>query len=187
MREKILRSLNSSDLSNEEWENHAHVVASLGACQIGGNRKHLSIGALLLRVRAGQAQFAPRALALLAPYVASQARRKAWKGIGRHNAYLLCQIALDRFLDVLCAPCHGVGKIGELGRVIIICQSCKGTGKRKDSALDLAEALGMTLQQIRAFEIQERVNDVLSMMERMEGYASGGTREQARGRAEHNI
>jgi hypothetical protein len=180
MREKILKSLNSSDLSNEEWENHAHVVASLGAAQIG-NRKHLSIGALLLRIRSGQSQFASRVLELLAPYVASKARRGAWKGIGRHNAYLLCQLALDRFLDVLCQPCHGVGKIGELGQVIILCQTCKGTGKRREDNLAVADALGMTLQQLRTNEILERLKDVISMLERMEGYAAGGTKQQARG------
>jgi hypothetical protein len=180
MRERILKSLNSSDLSTEEWENHAHLVASLGAAQIG-NRKHLSMGALLLRVKAGQNQFIPRILELLAPYIASKARRGAWKGIGRHNAYLLCQLALDRFLDVLCEPCHGVGKIGELGQVIILCQTCKGTGKRKDNPLDLADTLGMTLQQIRQMEIQDRIKDVIALLERMEGYASGGTKQQARG------
>src|SRR5688572_32768424 len=42
MREKIFKSLNTSDLSDEDWENAAHVVASLGASQIG-HRKHLSL------------------------------------------------------------------------------------------------------------------------------------------------
>jgi hypothetical protein len=64
MREKLLRSLNASDLSIEEWESAAHVVASLGAAQIG-NRKHLSVGALLLHIRAGHVNFLPRVLGLL--------------------------------------------------------------------------------------------------------------------------
>jgi hypothetical protein len=180
MREKILRSLNTSDLSSEEWENAAHVVASLGAAQIG-SRRQLSIGALLLHIRAGHIPFIPRALSLISLTVASKARRNAWKGIGRHNAYLLSEIALERFLNNLCQPCNGVGKIGGLGQVIVLCQTCKGTGKRKEDYLALAESLGMTLRQFRDLDIPERIKDVIALLDRMEGYAAGGTRQQARG------
>lgn len=180
MKEKILRSLNTSDMSSEEWENAAHIVASLGAAQIG-SRKQLSIGALLLHIRAGHSAFLPRALALISLHVASRARRNAWRGVGRHNAYLLSQIAVDRFLNALCEPCNGVGKIGELGQVIVLCQTCKGSGKRKDSPLDIADALGMTLHQVRELDIEGRIKDVIGMLDRMEGYAAGGTRQQARG------
>ncbi len=174
-----MKALNASDLSDEEWENAAHVIASLGACQI--NRKHLSLGSHLLHIRAGHNQFIPRVLTLMSMQIASRARRNAWKGIGRHNAYLLAQIALDRFLDVHCKACNGVGKIGELGQVIVICQACKGSGKRKDSDLETADLLGMSLKAFRGFEIQERIKDVIAIMDKMEGYAAGGTKQQARG------
>lgn len=180
MKEKILKSLNSSDLSDEEWENSAHIVASLGAAQIGP-RNYLSIGALLLHIRAGHNQFIPRVLGLLGLNLASKARRNNWKGIGRHNSYLVASVALERFLDPNCGACNGVGKIGEFGQVIVICQTCKGSGKRKDEDRKTAEYLGMSLKSFRAFEIHERIKDVIAMMDRMEGYACGGTRQQARG------
>jgi hypothetical protein len=179
LREKIYRSLNSSDLSDEEWENAAHVVASLGAAQI--NRKHLALGAMILHVRAGQAQFLPRVLALLSLRIASVARRSAWKGIGRHNADKLAQIAMDRFLDTLCGTCHGVGTVGELGQVIVICPECRGSQKRSNDDVSAANFLGIDWQQFKRLEIGERIKDVLAMLDRMEGYAAGGTKLQARG------
>lgn len=178
MKEKLLRSLNSSDLSDEEWENAAHVVASLGAAQI--NRKHLALGALLLHIRAGHGQFLPRVLALLSLRIASMARRQAWKGIGRHNAESLAKIALDRFLDDLCESCHGVGTMGDLGQVIVICPSCKGSKKRANDDSTAAHMLGMDWEKFRRLEIRSRIKDVLEMMDRMEGHAVGGTRQQAR-------
>lgn len=181
MREKILRSLNSSDLSTEEWENAAHVVASLGAAQIG-NRKQLSLGAYLLHLRAGHVQFLPRILELLTAVVRYKARR-GWKGVGRHNAHRLAQIALDRFLNANCEPCKGVGRIGELGSVIIICNTCKGTGKRRDDLHEMAGCLNVSVRLFRDLELIERVRDVVSMLDRMEGYAASGTRQQARGSA----
>ena len=179
MREKIFKSLSTSDLSEETWENAAHVVASLGAAQI--NRKHLTLGALLLRLRAGQAQFLPRIIALLSLTIASRARRQGWKGVGRHNANSIAQIALDRFLDVLCGGCNGVGTIGELGQLIVICQTCKGTGKRHDSQNAMARDLNMSVEQFKSMNMGEAIKDVLSMMERMEGFAVGATKGQARG------
>lgn len=178
MKEKLLRSLNSSDLSDEEWENAAHVVASLGAAQI--NRKHLALGALILHVRAGHAQFLPKVLALLSLRIVSMARRQAWKGIGRHNAETLAKIAIDRFLDDLCGTCHGVGTMGELGQVIVICPACRGSKKRGNEDQDAAKSLGMDWPQFKRLEIRERIKDVLAMLDRMEGYAVGGTRQQAR-------
>jgi hypothetical protein len=168
MREKILKSLNSSDLSDEEWENHAHVVASLGAAQIG-NRKHLSIGALLLRVRSGQYSFYPRTLDLLKAVVQRKAKTDRWTGVTPQRASELATIALDRHFNPLCPVCHGVGTLGDLGQVIVLCSrkdgGCGGTGKKSDTW--------------RGW--MERVKDVLSMLERYEGYASSGTRRQARG------
>ena len=185
MREKILRSLNSGNLKDEEWEGAAHVIASLGAAQIG-NRKHLSVGALLLHIRAGHVNFLPRVLALITLQIASKARRNKWKGVGRHNASKIAQIALDRFLQANCEACNGVGTIGELGQVIVICQTCKGTGNRKDDLHEMAKYLGVSLKLFRDLDLIERVKDVVSMLDRMEGYAASGTRMQARG-DEHNI
>jgi hypothetical protein len=183
MREKILKSLNSSDMSDEQWENAAHVVASLGAAQIG-NRGQLSIGAMLLHVRAGHIQFLPRVQALVAHQIVSRARRSAWKGVGRHNANALARIALERFLNVLCGSCNGVGRVGELGQVIVICQTCKGTGKSKEDAKGYAADLGMSGEAYRTFGIAERLKDVLALLDRMEGIAAAGTKRQARGDAE---
>ena len=185
MREKILRSLNTGNLKDEEWEGAAHVIASLGAAQIG-NRKHLSVGALLLHIRAGHVNFLPRVLALITLQIASRARRNKWKGVGRHNAERIAQIALDRFLQANCEACNGVGTIGELGQVIVICQTCKGTGNRKDDLHEMAKYLGVSLKLFRDLDLIERVKDVVSMLDRMEGYAASGTRMQARG-DEHNI
>lgn len=180
MKEKIVRSLNARTLKTEEWENAAHVVASLGAAQIG-SRKQLSVGALLLHIRAGHVNFLPRVLALLTLQIASKARRNAWKGVGRHNAGKIAQIALDRFLQANCEACNGVGTIGELGQVIVICQTCKGTGNRKDDLHEMAKYLGVSLKLFRELDLIERVKDVVSMLDRMEGYAAYGTRMQARG------
>lgn len=172
MREKILKSLNSSDLTDEEWENAAHVVASLGAAQIG-NRRHLSIGAMLLHIRAGHAKFLPRVIALTAHYVASRAARDKWAGVTRERALTIATEAVDRFLDPNCQICHGVGKVGELGQVIVLCSrkngGCGGTGKRPENYKGW----------------MERVRDVLAALESWEGYAAGGTRRQARGQDEH--
>lgn len=179
MREKIFKSLNTSDLSNEEWENAAHVVASIGAAQI--NRRQLTLGALLLRLRAGHAQFLPRILALLSLTIASRARRSHWKGIGRHNAHTVAQIAVDRFLDVLCSDCRGVGTIGELGQVIVLCQTCRGSGKRKDSQHSMADDLNMSIAQFKEHGIAAHLKEILALMDRMEGMAAGGTKLQARG------
>jgi hypothetical protein len=169
MRERILKSLNANNLKTEEWENAAHVVASLGAAQIG-NRRHMSIGAKLLHIKAGHHRFLPEVLSLLTMTITSRARRDCWKGITKERAHTLARIALDYHLDPLCPNCHGVGRIGELGKVIVICSKadggCGGTGKR---------------EQGRWHGWMERVRDVLSMLERYEGYASGGTRRQARG------
>ena len=178
MREKIYRSLNTSDLSDEEWENAAHVVASLGAAQI--NRKHLALGALILHLRAGQTQFLPKVLSLLGLKIVSMARRNAWSGVGRHNAHLIAQIALDRFLDNLCGTCNGVGTIGELGQVIVICQDCNGSRKRTPDDLAAAQFMGIDLALFRKMQMPERLREILAMLERMEGYATGATREQAR-------
>jgi hypothetical protein len=168
MREKILRSLNTSDLSDEEWENHAHVVASLGAAQIG-NRKHLAIGALLLHIRGGHYRFYPRTLELLKAVVQRKAKTDRWVGVNPQRAAELATIALERHFNPLCPVCHGVGRIGDLGQVIVLCAKkdggCGGTGKRESNW--------------RGW--MERVKDVLGMLERYEGYASGGTRRQARG------
>lgn len=180
MREKILRSLNSSDLTDEAWETAAHVIASLGAAQIGP-RSQLSLGALILHVRAGHARFLPRVLAVLTMQIVSRARRQAWRGIGRHNAQRLAEIALDRFLNDNCEPCNGVGSIGELGQVIVLCQACKGSGRRKENIHETAEAMGMSPALFRSAEISERIKDVVAMLDRMEGFAAAGTRAQARG------
>jgi hypothetical protein len=171
MREKLLRSLNAQDLSIEEWESAAHVVASLGAAQIG-NRKHLSIGALILHIKAGHTRFIPRVLALLALYVSSRAARDKWKGVTRERAATIARTALAHHLDPLCKACNGVGRIGEPGQVIVICSrrhgGCGGTGRKEENWHGW----------------MERVKDVLSVLGAWEGYASGGTRRQARG---HNI
>jgi hypothetical protein len=168
MREKLLRSLNAQDLSIEEWESAAHVVASLGAAQIG-NRKHLSIGALILHIRAGHLKFIPRVAALLTLYVASRASRDRWKGVTRQRAGIIARTALEHHFDPLCKVCNGVGRIGEPGQIIVLCSrkngGCGGTGKREESWHGW----------------MERVKDVLSILGRWEGYASGGTRRQARG------
>jgi hypothetical protein len=178
MREKIYRSLNTSDLSDQEWENAAHVIASLGAAQI--NRKHLALGALILHIRAGHFNFIPKVLSLLALRIASMARRNAWRGVGRHNAQTLAEIALDRFLDNLCGTCNGVGTVGELGQIIVICQACNGSKTRGSEDLATAGLLGMDLAQYRKLEIPARIKEIVSMLDRMEGHAAGGTREQAR-------
>ena len=171
MKEKILRSLNSSDLSDEEWENAAHVVASLGAAQIG-SRKQLSLGALLLHVRAGHIHFLPRVEEVLTSVVRWKAKSARWTGVTPERASELARMALERHLDPNCPVCHGVGKLGELGQVIVLCSrkdgGCGGTGKRLESWTGW----------------RERVKDVLAMLERYEGYAAAGTRKQARG---HNI
>jgi hypothetical protein len=178
LREKIYKSLNTSDLSDAEWENAAHVVASLGAAQI--NRKHLALGALMLHLRAGHAQFLPKVLSLLALRIVSTARRQAWKGIGRHNAETLAKIAVDRLLDDLCGDCHGVGTVGELGQIIVICPSCRGSKKRANEDPAAAKLLGMDWPQFKRLGIGERIKDVIAMLDRMEGYAAGATRQQAR-------
>jgi hypothetical protein len=168
MREKILKALSTSDLSIEEWEDHAHVVASLGASQMG-NRRHLSIGAMLLRVRGGQPRFLPRVVELMEAVVKAKSKRERWAGVTPERASTLVRIALDHFLDPNCPICRGVGKIGDFGQVVILCSraggGCGGTGKRK------ADWRGW----------MERVRDVLSLMETYEGYAAGGTKKQARG------
>jgi hypothetical protein len=167
MKEKLLKSLNSSDLRDDEWETHVHIVGSLGAAQIG--RRHLSIGAMLLRVKAGQARFLPRVMELMEAAVRSRASRDRWAGVTRERASTLVKIALDHHLDPNCPICHGVGRIGDFGQVVILCSraggGCGGTGKRK------AQWKGW----------MERVTDVLGMLERWESYASAGARRQARG------
>jgi hypothetical protein len=172
LKEKLLKSLNTSDLKDEEWETHVHLVASLGASQIG-NRGHLSLGALLLHIRAGHSRFYARALALLKAQVQSKAKKGRWVGVTPERASELAAIALERHFNPLCPVCHGVGRIGELGQVIVLCSKshggCGGTGKRDD----------------RWRGWMERVKDVLAMLERYEGYASGGTKRQARGALQH--
>jgi hypothetical protein len=180
LREKIYRSLNTSDLSDEQWENAAHVVASLGAAQI--NRKHLALGALLLHIKGGHHNFIPKVLSLLALRIASTARRDAWKGVGRHNAQRLAEIALDRFLDNLCGTCNGVGTVGELGQIIVICQTCNGSRTRQQDDLATAKLLAMDLATFRKLEIQARISEIVAMLDRMEGHATGATREKARER-----
>lgn len=168
MREKLLRSLNSKDLSTEEWENAAHLVASLGAAQIG-NRRHLNIGSMLLYIRAGHAQFLPRVIALTTHYVCARATRDKWAGVTRQRAGIIVETALDRFFDPNCGACGGVGRIGELGSVIHICSKqhggCGGTGKRPENFKGW----------------MERVKDVIATLGAWEGYAAGATRSQARG------
>lgn len=187
MREKILKSLNTSDLTQEEWESAAHVVAALGASQripepeltvkrrlellAGLNlpkpRKHLTVGAMLLHIKAGQARFLPRVLELTWRYVASKAARDRWTGVTHERAKIIAQIALDRFLDPLCEVCNGVGRIGEFGQTIILCSKsaggCGGSGKKGNNWHGW----------------MERVKDVLSMLESWEGYAASGTARQA--------
>ena len=168
MKEKILKSLNSGDLSDEEWENAAHVVASLGAAQIG-NRKHLNVGAMLLHIRAGHVQFVPKLLGIVTLTIVSKARKEHWHGVTADRAATLAQVALDHFLDPNCPVCNGVGRIGEFGKVIVMCSrkngGCGGSGKREFK--------------FRGW--MEHVRDVLGMLERYEGQASGSTRQQARG------
>jgi hypothetical protein len=180
MREKIFKSLNTSDLSDEEWENAAHVVASLGAAQIG-NRRQISLGAYLLHIKAGHVHFLPRVIALLALTIASRARRDGWRGVTKANAEGLAKVALDRFLDNNCADCNGVGRIGELGSVIVLCGTCKGGGKRKDDLSAMASTMGLTVRIFRDLNLIERVKYVIGLLEKMEGHASGATRTQARG------
>ena len=167
MREKLLRSLNSSDLTQEEFESAAHVVASLGAAQIG-NRKHLSIGAMLLHVRAGQARFLPRVIALTTLYVVSRAKRDRWAGVTPDRAEIIAKAAIDHSLHPNCEVCNGVGRIGDLGQIIVLCSKkvggCGGTGKREGKWKGW----------------MERVKDVIAVIESWEGYAAGGTRYQAR-------
>jgi hypothetical protein len=167
MKEKLLRSLNSSDLTQEEFESAAHVVASLGAAQIG-NRRHLSVGAMLLHVRAGQARFLPRVIALTTLYVSSRAKRERWAGVTIERAGIIAREAIDRSLHPHCEVCNGVGKLGELGSVIVLCSKqaggCGGTGKRPEHWKGW----------------MERVKDVIAAIESWEGYAAGGTRYQAR-------
>jgi hypothetical protein len=179
MREKIFKSLNSKDLSHEEWENAAHIVGSLGAAQI--NQHHLNIGAMLLHLRAGHVRFLPRIVALLSLRIASKARRDGWRGVGRHNADAFARVALDRFLGVLCGDCNGVGTIGELGQLIVTCKTCHGNGKRKDTYRDLAADLNMSSELFKRAGIAERMKDLLSTLDRMEGMAAGATKAQARG------
>jgi hypothetical protein len=168
MRERVIHALNSGNLKDETWETSAHIVASLGAAQIG-NRKHLSLGALMLHIKAGHTSFIPRLLALLALHVRSRAVRDKWAGVTRERAHILARTALAHYLDPLCPVCNGVGRVGELGQVIVICSrrygGCGGTGRKEESWHGW----------------MERVKDVLSMLGRWEGYASSGTRRQARG------
>jgi hypothetical protein len=187
MREKILRSLNTKDLSDEEWESASHVIAALGMAQklvqqnptperrqelmselnLPKPRKHLSIGAMLLHIKAGQARFLPRVIALTTSYVVSRAHRERWAGVTKDRANTIVRIALDRFFDHNCEVCHGVGRIGEVGQVIVLCSrsegGCGGTGKKSENW--------------RGW--MERVKDVLSALESWEGYASGGAFKQA--------
>lgn len=168
MKETLLKALNSSDLTQEEFETAAHVVASLGAAQIS-NRRHMNIGAMLLHVRAGQVRFLPRVIALTTLYVASRAKRDRWTGVTPERAAIIAKEAIDRSLHPHCEICNGVGKIGELGQIIVLCSKqiggCGGTGKRPEKWKGW----------------MERVKDVMSMLESWEGYATGGTRYQARG------
>lgn len=172
MKEKILKALDTSNLEDDEWETHVHVVASVGASQIGA-RHHLSIGALLLHIKAGHRRFYPRVLSLLKAQVQRKALKGRWTGVTPQRASELAAIALERHFNPLCPVCHGVGRIGELGQVIVLCSKsnggCGGTGKRA--------------QTWRGW--MERVKDVLAMLERFEGYASGGTKRQARGAEQH--
>jgi hypothetical protein len=179
MRERILKALTTSDMKDEEHETHAHVVASLGAAQIG--RKHLSLGALLLHIRAGQARFLPTVLGLITIQVQRRAAKERWTGVTPLRAAGLARIALDRHLNANCGACNGVGQLGDLGQVIVLCQTCKGSGKRRDEFKEMADELGMTLQKFRDGDFQDKVKAVIGMLERLEGYASAGTRQKARG------
>lgn len=167
MREKILRSLNTGNLKTEEWENAAHVIASLGAAQIG-NRKHLSVGALLLHIRAGHLQFLPRVMALLTFMTIARASRGRWKGVTHDRARKIAEEALGYHLDANCQVCNGVGRIGELGQVIVLCSrangGCGGSGKRETKWSGW----------------MEYAREVLLLLERCEGYANSGTRRQAK-------
>jgi hypothetical protein len=166
MKEKLLRALNSSDLEDQEHETHVHLVASLGATQIGP-RKHLSIGALLLHIRGGHQRFYPRVIDLTAAYVVSRAKRDRWQGITPERARQVAVEALHHYFNPLCMVCHGVGKIGEPGQVIVLCSrkdgGCGGTGKKPEKWKGW----------------MERVKDVLSVLGAWEGYASSGARRQA--------
>ena len=139
------------------------------------HRFQSSLGALLLHIKSGQGQYIPRFLGVLSLHVLSRAKRERWRGVTPDRASTLARVALERFLDPHCDRCNGVGRIGELGQVIVICSSkeggCGGTGKKADNW--------------RGW--MEYVKDVLGMLDRFEGYAAGGTRKQARGPQPHSI
>ena len=176
MREKIYKSLTTSDLSVEEWEDHAHIVASLGASQI--QKRQLNIGSMLLHLKAGQLRFIPRVLALTTRHIVFRAKRDKWSGVTPYRARIIAQEALMRFLDSNCQVCNGVGRIGELGQAIVLCSKnnggCGGTGKK--------------VENWKGWMVWTK--EVLSTLDRWEGRATGGTRRQARGQtnlvANHN-
>jgi hypothetical protein len=62
----------------------------------------------------------------------------------------------------------------------VICQTCNGAKTRTQEDLATATLLGMDLASFRKFDIQARIKEVVAMLDRMEGHAAGGTREQAR-------
>lgn len=167
MKEKLLRSLNASDLSHEEWESASHMVAALGASQV--NDRQVSAGVMLLHIKAGQNRFLPDLLGILTAHVRHRAKRERWGGVTPERAGKIAQEALDRFLHPLCTVCNGVGRVGELGQVIVLCSKadggCGGTGKRS------ANYRGW----------MERVADVLDMLARWEDMAWVRQEYKARG------
>ena len=179
MKEKLARAFWSSNLEVHEWTDSATTIAAAGASQIKHGQRHL--GFLLHRIQAGQSKYLPEALTKFMPIVWREARRNAWKGMTEYRVATLAQIALDAFLWPSCPSCRGIGQMGGYDQTIVaICQSCKGTGKRRISKKENAELLRFDIREYSKFAISERIKDLVDVLSRMYGHATDAARRQTR-------
>ena len=178
MKEKLARSYWSNTLEVHEWTDAATTIAATGASQINHRQRHL--GFLLHRILAGQNKYLPEALVKFTSVAQREARKKRWKGLSYTRVVRLSQIALDAFLSPSCPTCTGIGQIGGYNQIVMICQRCKGSGKRRESKRSNAELLGFDMRQYNKFDISERIKDLVDVLSRMHGHAADAARRQVK-------
>lgn len=136
-------------------------IAAFGAAQVrrsdGGQSAPRTLGGYLWRLKWGHDRAALKPAALLvAKQVAKRAGARHWQGTGELWQRFALQ-AIDEWANERCAACHGRGRVVNRVRgaqpfvvarnaAMRICNRCRGTGQRRATALERAQALGVTLE-----------------------------------------